>query len=224
MTRAPFYLSPELAAYVAEHSEPNEDLVADLVAETAKLELAQMQVSSEQARMLGMLVAVLDAAWVLEVGTFTGLSALRMAQALRGTGRLVTCDVSEEWTSIATRYWRLAGVADRISLRLGPGAETLVALAEEGAGPFDLAFIDADKEGYADYVELVHPLLRPDGLAVVDNTLWSGRVVDHTDPGDEADTATRALQAFNRRVVDDDRFETVLLPVFDGLTLLRKRG
>lgn len=220
MTRAPFYLSDELAAYVATHHDPDEPVVADLVAETAELSAANMQVASGQARLLGMLVAAIGATRVLEVGTFTGLSALRMARALPADGHLVACDVSEEWTAIARRYWERAGVADRITLRLGPAAETLTALAAEGAGPFDLAFVDADKEGYRAYVDAIHPLLRTDGLVLVDNTLWSGRITD--DPAG-ADGATRALQAFNDVVVADERFETVLVPAYDGLTLLRRR-
>lgn len=220
MTRAPFYLSDELAAYLEEHSDPFDDVVADLVAETAELDAANMQVSTGQARLLGILVAATGAIRVLEVGTFTGLSALCMARALPADGRLVACDVSEEWTAIARRYWERTGVADRITLRLGPASATLERLAAEGAAPFDLAFVDADKEGYASYVDALHPLLRPDGLVLVDNTLWSGRV---TDPPQEADDATRALQAFNTAMVDDERFETVLVPAYDGLTFLRRR-
>lgn len=220
MTRAPFYLSDELAAYVATHHDPDEPVVADLVAETAELSAANMQVASGQARLLSMLVAAMGATRVLEVGTFTGLSALRMAQALPADGHLVACDVSEEWTAIARRYWERAGVADRITLRLGPAAETLAALAAEEAGPFDLAFVDADKEGYRGYVDAIHPLLRTDGLVLVDNTLWSGHITD--DPAG-ADEATRALQAFNDAVVTDERFETVLVPAYDGLTVLRRR-
>ncbi len=132
----------------------------------------------------------------------------------------MACDVSQEWTTIAQRYWERAGVAERITLRLGPAGETLAALAAEGAGPFDLAFVDADKEGYRGYVDAIHPLLRTDGLVLVDNTLWSGHITDG--PGD-ADDATRALQDFNDAVVADERFETVLVPAYDGLTVLRRR-
>ena len=220
MTRRPFYLSDELADYVAGHTDPDEEVVADLVAETAELDAANMQVDTGQARLLGVLVAATGARRVLEVGTFTGLSALRMAQALPEDGLLVACDVSEEWTAIARRYWQRAGVADRIDLRLGPAAATLDALAAEGAAPFDLAFVDADKPGYEAYVDAIHPLLRTDGLVLVDNTLWSGRIADPADPDDEA---TRALQRVNDAVVADDRFETVLVPVYDGLTVLRRR-
>lgn len=220
MSRAPFYLSEELAAYVATHHDPDDAVVADLVAETAELAEANMQVDAGQARLLGMLVAAMGATHVLEVGTFTGLSALRMARALPAEGRLVACDVSEEWTSIARRHWEHAGVADRIDLRLGPADETLAALAAEDGPRFDLAFVDADKEGYRGYVDAIHPLVRTDGLIAVDNTLWSGRI---TAAPDDADTATRALQAFNDAVVADERFETVLVPAYDGLTLLRRR-
>lgn len=220
MSRAPFYLSDELAAYVTAHTDADDEVVADLVAETAELEAAGMQVDTGQARLLGVLVAAMGARRVLEVGTFTGLSSLRMARALPHDGHLVACDVSDEWTSVARRHWERAGVADRVTLRLGPAAETLRELAEEQARPFDLAFVDADKEGYRDYVDAIHPLLRPDGLVLVDNTLWSGHI---TDPRDGADESTRALQDFNDAMVADDRFETVLVPVYDGLTVLRRR-
>jgi caffeoyl-CoA O-methyltransferase len=220
MSRTPFYLSEELASYVTEHSEPDGPVVAELVDETAQLSAAGMQVDTGQARLLGMLVAAMGATRVLEVGTFTGLSSLRMAAALPEDGELVACDVSEEWTAIARRYWERAWVADRITLRLGPAAGTLQALADEGAGPFDLAFVDADKEGYHGYVDAIHPLLRTNGLVVVDNTLWSGRV---TDAREGADESTRALQDFNDAMVADDRFETVLVPAYDGLTVLRRR-
>ena len=220
MSRAPFYLSDELAGYVTAHTDPDDEVVADLVAETAGLEAAGMQVDTGQARLLGVLVAAVGARRVLEVGTFTGLSSLQMARALPADGVLVACDVSEEWTAVARRYWERAGVAGRITLRLGPAAQTLAALAADGAAPFDLAFVDADKEGYLAYVDAIHPLLRTDGLVLVDNTLWSGRI---TDPQDGADESTRALQDFNDAMVADDRFETVLVPVYDGLTVLRRR-
>lgn len=220
MSRAPFYLSDELHAYVEAHTDPVDDVVADLVAETAELEAANMQVATGQARLLGILVAATRATRVLEVGTFTGLSALLMARALPQDGLLVACDVSEEWTAIARRYWERAGVADRIDLRLGPASATLAELAAADAAPFDLAFVDADKEGYRGYVDALHPLLRPDGLVLVDNTLWAGRI---TDPPQDADDATRALQAFNAAMVDDDRYGTVLVPAYDGLTVLRRR-
>lgn len=220
MTRVPFSLSDELAAYVEQHSETADDVVADLVAETAQMDAADMQVAVAQGQLLGLLVAVTGATRVLEVGTFTGLSALCMARALPAGGRLVACDVSREWTAIARRYWQRAGVADRIDLHLGPAAETLDQLVEETTDPFDLAFVDADKEGYRGYVDRIHALLRPDGLVLVDNTLWSGRVVD--DP-EAADASTRAMQQFNDAVVDDRRFETVLVPAWDGLTMLRRR-
>ena len=220
MSRAPFYLSHGQAAYVEGHTEAVEGAVADLVAETAQLEAANMQVNTGQARLLGILVAAMGARQVLEVGTFTGLSALMMARALPSDGRLVACDVSEQWTAIARRHWQRAGVADRITLRLGPAAATLAELTSEDAGPFDLAFVDADKEGYRGYVDALHPLVRPDGLVLVDNTLWRGQVVE---VADEDDDTTRALQRFNDGVVADHRFETVLVPAYDGLTVLRRR-
>jgi len=218
MSRRPFYLSDELAAYVADRSEAPDEVAAALIAETSQLPLADMQVSHGQATLLGMLVRATGAARVLEIGTFTGLSALGMAQALPDGGQLVACDVSEEWTAIGRRHWEQAGVGDRIDLRIGPALDTLASLAAEDA-TFDFAFVDADKANYVAYVDALHGLLRPDGLVAADNTLWSGRVVDEAG----RDENLAAIQAFNDTVAVDPRWETVLLPIFDGLTLLRRR-
>lgn len=218
MSRVPFNLSPELARYVEDHTDAPDVVVEDLVAETARMAEANMQVATGQARLLGLLVAAVGARRVLEVGTFTGLSALQMARALPDDGELVACDVSEQWTAVARRHWRRAGVEDRITLRLGPAADTLAALAQEGVASFDLAFVDADKEGYGGYVDAIHPLLRRKGLVLLDNTLWSGRVTD-----DDVDEVTRAVRDVNAAVVADERWETVLVPAWDGLTVLRRR-
>lgn len=217
MSRAPFYLTPELAGYVAAHSEPPGPVAAALIDETAELPNAGMQVAPEQAQFLAMLVRLTGAAEVLEIGTFTGLSSLAMASALPEGGRLVACDVSEEWTAVARRHWESAGVADRIELRIGKALDTLETLAAEGAS-FDLVFIDADKVGYPAYLERVLPMVPSGGLVVVDNTLRGGQVVGD---GDDPDLA--AIRRFNAQVVADPRVETLLLPVFDGLTLALKR-
>ncbi len=171
-----------------------------------------MMVGLLEGRFLGVLVRSLGARRVLELGTFTGYSSISMALALPPGCRVITSDVNEETTAIARRYAEEAGVADRIDFRLGPGLETVAALA----GPFDLVFIDADKENYVNYYEATLPLLADTGLMVVDNTLWSGRVADPK----EDDENTRAIRALNERVRDDPRVENVLLTVRDGMNLV----
>ncbi len=212
-----FLLSAELHRYLVGHTTPLDEVQRDLIAETEALGgVARMQVAPEQGALLTLLARLLDARTVIEVGTFTGYSALCLARGLAGGGRLVCCDVSEEWTAIARRAWERAGVADRIDLRLAPATETLAALPDDAST--DLAFIDADKGGYLDYYEALVPRLRPGGLLLADNVLWGGAVVD---PGDE-ESDTRALRAFNDHAVTDPRGEVVMLPVADGLTLARR--
>ncbi len=217
MTARNFLLDDALDAYVRAHTEPPGPIARDLIAETAALPMSGMQIGPDEAGLLALLVRISGARDLIEVGTFTGYSSLAMASALPEGGRLLCCDVSEEWTAIARRYWRRAGVADRIELRLAPAIETLRALP---AGPqFDLAFLDADKERYPDYfVELV-PRLRPGGLLLADNVLWSGAVADDADRRE----STAGLRRFSRLAVDDERLETVLLPAFDGLSISRRR-
>jgi caffeoyl-CoA O-methyltransferase len=213
-----FLLTPELHAYLVEHSTPLDDVQRALVEETSQLgDIARMQVAPEQGAFLSLLAAVTGARRAIEVGTFTGYSALCLARGLPEDGRLVCCDVSEEWTAVARRHWEAAGVARRIELRLGPALDTLRSLPTDP--DVDLAFIDADKGSYVDYYEELLVRLRPGGLVVVDNVLWSGRVLDPD--ADDADTV--ALRAFNDRVAADPRVEVVMLPVADGLTLARKR-
>ncbi len=212
-----FFLSDDLAEYVRSHSEAIDPLDLELIDETALLPGAGMQVSPEQGRFLAFLVQISGARQVLELGTFTGYSTLCMARAMAPDGRIIACDVSEEWTRTARRYWERAGVADRIDLRIGPAIDTLAAMPQEPL--FDLAFIDADKEGYPAYLEAVVPRLRVGGLLVADNVLWSGRVVD---PSSQDESVT-ALRRFNEMAVADPRVETVVLPVFDGLTLAIRR-
>ena len=188
--------------------------------ETAALAQRSMQIAPEQGQFMALLVRLLGARRCLEVGVFTGYSALATALALPADGLLVACDVSEEWTAVARRYWQQAGVAHKIDLRLAPALQTLDALLQQGrGGDFDLVFIDADKTGYLDYYERALRLLRPGGLVLIDNTLWSGRVADPA----VTDADTVALRRFNATLQRDERVDLSLLPVGDGLTLALKR-
>ncbi|WP_374445248.1 O-methyltransferase [Stella sp.] len=192
-----------------------------LRAATQSVPGALMQISPEQGALMALLVELTGARRAIEVGTFTGYSALSVAQALPPDGRLVCCDVSAEWTAIGRRHWEMAGVADRIDLRLGPALATLDALlAEGGAGRWDLAFIDADKPNYDGYYERCLTLLRPGGLVLIDNVLWSGAVADPA----RTDANTTALRALNAKLHGDERVTLAMLPIGDGLTLARKRG
>jgi predicted O-methyltransferase YrrM len=191
-----------------------------LRAETARMPHGGMQIGPDQGALLALLARLVGARRALEVGTFTGYSALAVASALPADGKLIACDVSEEWTYVARRYWGEAKLSDRIELRLGPAAETLAALLREsGAESFDFAFIDADKENYDAYYEACLRLVRPGGLIAVDNTLWGGAVADPK----AKDPETEAIRALNLKVRDDDRVEACLLTVGDGVLLARKR-
>lgn len=206
--------------YMLAHASREHALLARLRAETAALPQAAMQISPEQGQFLQLLVKLAGARRCLEIGTFTGYSSLAVALALPPDGTIVACDVSEEWTSVARRFWREAGVADCIELRLQPALATLdEMLAAGAAGSFDFAFIDADKARYPLYYERVLQLLRPGGLAAVDNVLWGGAVADPQD----RDPDTVAIRAFNDLVHRDERVDLALVPIGDGLTLLRKR-
>ncbi len=213
-------LDDNLYRYLIEASLREPDVLRRLREATAKLEQARMQISPEQGQLMGLLVELTGAERILEVGTFTGYSSACMALALPAGGRVVTCDVSAEWTDMARSFWREAGVADRIDLRLGPALETLEAFLAGGhSGRFDFAFIDADKGNYATYYELCLELLRPGGLIAVDNVLWSGRVADPS----RTDADTEAIREVNRRIHADSRVTMCLVPIGDGLTLARKR-
>jgi caffeoyl-CoA O-methyltransferase len=195
-------------------------LLARLRRETARDSGAAMQVSPEQGQFMGLLVELIQARNVLEIGTYTGYSSLCMALALPEDGRLVCCDMNEQWTDIARRFWSEAGVEDKIRLHLAPALETLGKLREGGGeGCFDMVFVDADKENYTAYYEECLKLLRPGGLLLADNTLWSGRVID---PADSA-ASTEGIRRFNRLLHDDERISLSLLPVGDGLTLALKK-
>ena len=195
------------------------DVQRRLREETAALEYAGMQICPEQGQLMRMLAGLIGARRAIEVGVFTGYSALSVALALPEDGELIACDVNEEWTAIARRYWSEAGVASKIRLELAPAVETLDSLIREGrSGEFDIAFIDADKTSYDLYYERCLELLRRGGLVLVDNVLWSGKVADESDRSED----TVALRAFNTKLRDDSRIELCMLPVGDGLTLARK--
>jgi caffeoyl-CoA O-methyltransferase len=211
-------VSPEVHAYLVEHGTPPDAVQRELIEETRRLGgISIMQVAPEQGAFLTLFTRAIGARRAVEVGTFTGYSSLCIARGLGPGGRLVTCDTSEEWTSVARRYWEKAGVADRIELRLGPGAETLRALPAEPV--FDLGFIDADKPGYPLYYEEMLARLRPGGVILVDNVLWGGSVVNPA----RQDPDTLAIRAFNEAMARDPRLDTVMIPLSDGLTLLRKK-
>ncbi|MDX1575003.1 MAG: class I SAM-dependent methyltransferase [Kiloniellales bacterium] len=220
MSRQTLTLSDDLYDYLLAVSLREPPLLTRLREETADLPRSAMQISPEQGQFMALLAELIGARRVLEVGTFTGYSALVVALALPADGRIVACDVDKGMTDIARRYWAEAGVADKIELRLGPAVDTLEALLAEGAAAtFDFAFIDADKENYDAYFEGALALLRPGGLMVIDNVLWSGAVADP----ERQDPDTRALRALNAKLHDDRRISLSLLPVSDGITLARKR-
>jgi len=210
-------LDDTLYEYLVAHRSPDDAVVAELREETARLGgMAVMQIAPDQATLLRILVSAIGARRAIEVGTFTGLSALAIARGLPPDGRLLCLDVSDEWTRIARRYWEKAGVADRIELGLGPAADTLQSLPE--APSFDFAFIDADKKSYGLYWQEVVRRLRPGGIVAVDNVLWEGEVVKPDKRGEDV----QAIRSFNESVLADERVESVMLAVADGLTLARK--
>ncbi len=220
MAKKTMGISDELATYVLEVGTREPDLLVRLREETAVLPMHQMQIPPEQGAFLAILVELIGARRCIEVGTFTGYSSTAVALALPDDGQLVCCDVSEEWTSIARRYWDEAGVASKIDLRIAPAADTLDELLADGEeDAFDFAFIDADKVGYDGYYERLLRLVRPGGLIAVDNTLWGGEVID----SNADDASTLALQAFNAKLRADERITLCLLPVADGVTLARRR-
>jgi predicted O-methyltransferase YrrM len=213
-------LPDDIERYVGDTISKETPVQQRLRAETAKLPMAGMQIGPDQGALLALLVRLIGAKRTIEIGTFTGYSALAVAQALPKDGKVIACDVNKEWTAIGQRYWKEAGVADRIELRLGPAVETLKGLlAAGGAESFDFAFIDADKSNYDAYYELCLQLIRPNGLIAVDNVLWSGAVLNEK----KRDADTDALRALNLKIRDDGRVDSVLLTVGDGLTLARKR-
>lgn len=220
MTNRTLNLDDSLYQYLLDVSLRETPLLKRLRTETAQLSNARWQIAPEQGQFMALLVQLIGAQRIVEVGTFTGYSALCMAQAMGEAGRLICCDMPGDYNATAERYWREAGLAERIEQRLAPALETLAALLDEGlAGSFDLIFIDADKANYPAYLEQALRLVRQGGLILFDNTLWSGRVLEENP--ESADT--RAIQALNLALRDDPRIDLSLLPLGDGLSLCRKR-
>jgi predicted O-methyltransferase YrrM len=213
-------MTPALYAYLIDMSLHEPDVLRRLREETSRMPLANMLIPPEQGQLMNLLIQAIGARKTLELGVFTGYSALWTALALPPDGVLIACDVSKEWTDIAKRYWREAGVSDKIDLRLGPALKTLDGMLRESqAGTFDFIFMDADKENYVAYYERALQLVRPGGLIAIDNVLWSGKVIDPQIREPE----TLALKDLNERLREDDRVLLSMLPVADGLTLALKR-
>ncbi len=213
-------LSDSLQQYLLRATLREPEVLVQLREETAKLPGAGMQISPEQGQLMRLLVELMGARKAIEVGVFTGYSSISVALGMPPDGRLIACDVNEEWTAIARRYWAKAKVADKIELRLAPALQTLDALLAAGqAGGFDFCFIDADKDRYDDYYERCLLLLRPGGLIAIDNALWGGSVADQS----IQDEDTRAIRALNAKVLSDERVSMSLVPVGDGVLLARKR-
>ncbi|MFK7990381.1 MAG: class I SAM-dependent methyltransferase [Sandaracinaceae bacterium] len=214
-------MTDSLHAYLVDISVNETDVMRRLRETTASMPMARMQISPEQGALMSWLAGLLGVSRAIEIGTFTGYSALAVAAVLPEDGKLVCCDVSEEYTSVGKPFWEEAGVAKKIDLRLAPAADTLAALIDEGgAGTYDFAFIDADKSGYDTYYEHCLTLLRSGGVIAVDNVLWGGAVADP----DNTEDSTVALRALNTKIKSDPRVAAVMLPIGDGLTLARKRG
>jgi predicted O-methyltransferase YrrM len=213
------FVDAPIQEYIIERTVREAPILAELRLETASMPRAGMQIGPEQGQFMALIGHLTGARRYLEVGVFTGYSALAMALSMPEDARIVACDVSEEYTAVARRYWTRAGVAGRIDLRLGPALETLDALLGSGAEPFDVAFIDADKENVDNYYERCLKLVRPGGVVLVDNVLWSGAVIDPSD--NDVDTA--ALRALVAKAGKDERVDVSLLPLCDGLLIARKR-
>jgi caffeoyl-CoA O-methyltransferase len=213
-------LNGELYTYLSAHRTERDPVLAQLATETeaALGSVSLMQIAPEQGAFMTLLARAIGARTAVEVGTFTGYSALSIARGLPDDGRLLCCDINDEWTAMARRYWQQAGVAHKIELRLGPALDTLRALP--ASTQFDMAFIDADKLNYHHYYEEILTRLRPNGLILFDNVLWMGQVLDTT----SSDESTRAIRALNDFLATDRRVETVMLPIADGLTIVRKRA
>ena len=220
MSKRTLNLTEPLYEYLLSVSLRETDVMKALREETRRLPMAMMQISPEQGQFMRLLIKLMGAQRAIEVGTFTGYSALAVASALPNDGKLICCDIDRDWTSIARRYWRKAGVDHKIDLHLAPALETLQGLVESGQqGRIDFAFIDADKENYLKYYEQCLTLIRPGGLIAIDNTLWDGDVINQSNQTPE----TVAIRAFNQAIAKDARVEISLLPIADGLTLARKR-
>lgn len=213
-------LTPELYDYLLRVSLREPEVLKKLREETHHMKQYMMQISPEQGQLMALLVELISAKKTLEVGTFTGYSALVVALALPPEGKIIACDINEEWTTIAKRYWKEAGVADKIDLRIAPALQTLQQLLDKGAAAsFDFAFIDADKNNYTAYYEKCLELIRPGGLIAIDNVLWDGAVADSSNQ----DKDTNSIRKLNDTIARDQRVSMSLLPIGDGLTLARKK-
>lgn len=220
MTKRTLEMTDGLYEYLLNTSSRESTLLKELAAVTAQDPMARMQIASEQGQFMGLLVKLIGARNIIEVGTFTGYSSICMAQNMTRPARMVCCDLDVNWTKIAQQYWKKAGVDDICELHLAPAIDTLSQLIKTGKQrTFDLAFIDADKENYDAYYEACLKLIRPGGLILIDNTLWSGRVIDRQ----HADVDTQAIRALNKKLQSDQRIELSQLPIADGLTLCLKK-
>jgi len=220
MSKTTLPLGPRLYQYLLSVSLRDTLIHRDLRSETDKLEFGVMQISPEQGQFMALLVSLLDAKRIIEVGTFTGYSTLMMAEALPEDGKIITCDIDRDWTDIARQYWEQSGLANRIDMQLAPALKTLQSLIDEDeAGCFDMAFIDADKANMLNYYELCLKLVRQGGLIMIDNVLWGGSVADESYQSEDTNTIRR----FNSFVHQDERVDISLVPIGDGLTLARKR-
>jgi caffeoyl-CoA O-methyltransferase len=219
MARRSLELDDRLYDYLLKFGVRENELLKELRAETSKLSGAGMQIGPDQGAFMGMLVELTGAKRALEIGTFTGYSSLCVAAAMPADGKLICCDVSEEYTTIARSYWRRAGLESKIELRIGPAVATLDALIEAKAPAFDFVFIDADKGNYPNYYERALQLVRTGGLIAIDNVLWGGGVADPKEQDDD----TKTIRALNEKVRSDERVTLSLVPIGDGLTLARKR-
>ena len=220
MSMATILIDDQLLEYLRQNAVREPEVLQELREETQQLPNARMQISSEQGQLMAMLVKLVNARKIVEVGTFTGYSSTVMDLAMPPEGRLVACDVSEEYTQIARKFWQKAGVDEQIQLILGKAKESLKQLLQaDGQESFDLAFIDADKTAYTEYYEYCLKLIQPGGLILVDNVLWGGQVADSSNH----DTDTEALRAFNAALSSDQRIDLCMVPIGDGLTIARKR-
>ena len=220
MSSSTIGLNNELRKYMLDVSFRDDEILKQLREETLTLKEAQMQISPEQGAFLSILTKILNAKKTLDIGVFTGYSSLVVARELSDDGLVLACDTSIEWTSIAKKYWKLAGVDNKVDLHLAPARETLEKLIEDGqASTYDFSFIDADKINYQSYYEYSLTLVKPGGIIAVDNVLWSGQVIDEYD----SEPATRAIRSFNEQLYQDDRVSISMVPIGDGLTLAYKK-
>ena len=220
MSNKSINLTDNLYQYLLDASLREPESLKSLREETAKLPSANMQIAPEQGQFMALLVQLMGAKKTIEVGVYTGYSALAVAMALPYDGQILACDISEEYTAVARRYWQQAKVANKIDLHLAPATETLEQRIDEGEdSTFDFAFIDADKGNYTKYFDLCFELLRPGGLIAIDNVLWNGAVIDQQNQ--DADTC--AIRTFNQQLLSDDRVDISMVPIADGLTLARKK-